>query len=262
MAFASIPDSGTGLIHGCYNTTTGALRVIDGATQVCGAGTETALNWNQRGLNWKGTWSSATNYAVNDAVALGGASYIAVGASLNSTPPSASWAVLAQKGSPGLTWKGAWSSATAYLKGYAVALNGSSYIAVATNTNSAPPNASWNLLAAQGVVGPQGPQGPTGPTGPAGPFPILRGIVNGDGSNFDHAGGAVTSVRNSIGNYTLTWPAGTFGCHVPSPFVQGYNTASPAKVKYILGNCDGSGTMTVDLNGVDALWFFQLVSNG
>ena len=101
-----------------------------------------------------------------------------------------------------------------------------------------------------------------GAAGPPGPFPILRGIVNADGSNFDHAGGTVTSVRNSVGNYTLNWPAGTFGCHVPSPFVQGYNTTSLATVKYILGNCDGSGTMTVDLNGADGLWFFQLVSNG
>ena len=289
VAYASIPDSGTGLIHGCYNTTTGALRVIDGATQVCAASTETALDWNQQGLKWKGTWSNATSYAVNDAVSLGGTSYIAVSANLHSAPPSAAWAVLAQRGSPGLTWKGAWSSATTYTIGGAVALNGSSYIAVAVNTNSAPPSASWNLLAAQGAVGPAGPQGvvgptgpqgvvgpagpqgvvgpggsqgPTGPAGPPGPFPILRGIVNSNGSNFDHAGGTVTSVRNSVGNYTLNWPVGTFGCHVPSPFVQAYNTASPAKVTYILGNCDGSGTLTVDLNGVDALWFFQLVSNG
>jgi hypothetical protein len=47
-AYATIPDSG-GVIHGCYQTARGALRVIDttqGAT--CTAG-ETALDWNRTG---------------------------------------------------------------------------------------------------------------------------------------------------------------------------------------------------------------------
>ena len=48
VAIASIPDSG-GVIHGCYRTTTGALRVINtGTGQTCVAG-EVALNWSQIG---------------------------------------------------------------------------------------------------------------------------------------------------------------------------------------------------------------------
>lgn len=45
QAMASIPDS-SGVIHGCYRTTTGELRVIDSATSSC-LGDETSLNWSQ-----------------------------------------------------------------------------------------------------------------------------------------------------------------------------------------------------------------------
>jgi hypothetical protein len=48
VAYSSIPDA-QGVIHGCYDNTTGALRVIDtDASGVCRGG-ETALDWNQQG---------------------------------------------------------------------------------------------------------------------------------------------------------------------------------------------------------------------
>jgi hypothetical protein len=48
VAYSAIPD-GQGVIHGCYEDTTGALRVIDtDAAGVCRGG-ETALDWNQQG---------------------------------------------------------------------------------------------------------------------------------------------------------------------------------------------------------------------
>ena len=48
VAYSSIPDA-QGVIHGCYDDTTGALRVIDtDASGVCRGG-ETALDWNQQG---------------------------------------------------------------------------------------------------------------------------------------------------------------------------------------------------------------------
>ena len=52
-----------------------------------------------------------------------------------------------------LIWRGTWSGATAYAKSDAVYYNGSSYIAVVANTNSTPPSANWNVLAAQGGSG-------------------------------------------------------------------------------------------------------------
>jgi hypothetical protein len=47
VAYAAIPDSG-GVIHGCYKTSDGKLRVIDSASESCVSG-ETALNWSQTG---------------------------------------------------------------------------------------------------------------------------------------------------------------------------------------------------------------------
>lgn len=48
VAYSSIPDP-QGVIHGCYDNTTGALRVIDTAgSDVCRGG-QTALDWNQQG---------------------------------------------------------------------------------------------------------------------------------------------------------------------------------------------------------------------
>jgi len=47
VALATIPSSG-GVINGCYNKTSGALRVIDPAAATCSNG-ESSLNWNQTG---------------------------------------------------------------------------------------------------------------------------------------------------------------------------------------------------------------------
>jgi hypothetical protein len=46
VAYASIPADG--VVHGCYKTSTGALRVIDSAAEACNP-SETALDWNVAG---------------------------------------------------------------------------------------------------------------------------------------------------------------------------------------------------------------------
>jgi hypothetical protein len=46
-AWASIPDSG-GVIHGCYKTDNGKLRVVDSSSAGCGTD-ESSLSWNQTG---------------------------------------------------------------------------------------------------------------------------------------------------------------------------------------------------------------------
>jgi len=54
------------------------------------------------GINWLGTWSSGTTYAIRDAVAYNGSSYYATAASTNQAPPNASyWSLLAEKGADG-----------------------------------------------------------------------------------------------------------------------------------------------------------------
>jgi hypothetical protein len=51
---------------------------------------------------WKGAWSGATTYNVNDAVSINGNSYICILTSLNNTPPNGTyWNILAEKGAPG-----------------------------------------------------------------------------------------------------------------------------------------------------------------
>jgi hypothetical protein len=73
----------------------------------------------------------------------------------------------------GYNWKGAWSSATAYVPYDTVFSGGDSYVCIAGNTNQVPPNATyWSLMAQQGATGPTGATGSTGPagsTGAAGP---------------------------------------------------------------------------------------------
>jgi hypothetical protein len=99
IAWATIPAAG-GLISGCYNKTTGALRVIDPSKGQACAGTEAALNWNA-GIRWQGNWNPATAYAVNDAVASNGSSYVARAASTGSKPPNTNWNLLARMGATG-----------------------------------------------------------------------------------------------------------------------------------------------------------------
>ena len=54
------------------------------------------------GINWLGTWSGATTYAIRDGVAYNGSSYYAIAASTNQVPPNATyWDVLAQRGTDG-----------------------------------------------------------------------------------------------------------------------------------------------------------------
>ncbi|HEY2771913.1 MAG TPA: hypothetical protein VGI87_15160 [Solirubrobacteraceae bacterium] len=93
-AYATIPDSGTAVIHSCFNKSTGALRVIDPSkAQSCAVG-ESALSWNGRGLNFRGSFKDTTAYAIGDVVTLNGGTYVAKTASTGTPPPATAWAVL------------------------------------------------------------------------------------------------------------------------------------------------------------------------
>ena len=105
IAWAAIPDSTTAVFTGCYRTnppSQGALRVINAqAGQTCVAG-ETTITWNQRGIRWRGVWSSAVAYQKNDAVSYKGSSYIAIVPNTNVAPPTpTTWGLLAAVGAKG-----------------------------------------------------------------------------------------------------------------------------------------------------------------
>jgi hypothetical protein len=68
-AWASIPDA-DGVIHGCFKTASGDLRIIDAATESC-AGNETAISWNQglRGWEIKGETTETNSDGVKSVLA-------------------------------------------------------------------------------------------------------------------------------------------------------------------------------------------------
>lgn len=61
------------------------------------------MSWNVAGVSWKGQFTGNTNYAANDVVSYGGASWIALRPSLNTVPGQARnfWATLAAPGPQG-----------------------------------------------------------------------------------------------------------------------------------------------------------------
>ncbi|MBW4038346.1 MAG: collagen-like protein, partial [Acidobacteria bacterium] len=129
------------------------------------------------GLVWRGAWSSAGNYALNDAVSYGGTSYLSLTASNAGQRPDlypANWAVLAAQGAAGATgavgatgaagpqgpvgatgatgavgatgaagavgmnFRGVWSAANVYAVNDAVTFGGSTYLAAAAGSNEEP----------------------------------------------------------------------------------------------------------------------------
>jgi hypothetical protein len=157
------------------------------------------------GLTWQGTYASTTNYALNDAVAWQGSSYVSLIASNRGNTPGVNpedWSLLAAQGAAGaagsagatgatgatgangtpgtngtngatgaagavgMTFKGAWAPSYGYATNDAVTFGGSTYIATVGNNSQEPDTNSGN----GGVwsllaQGSIGPAGPTGPTG-------------------------------------------------------------------------------------------------
>lgn len=112
------------------------------------------------GLNWRGAWSNANAYAINDAVSWGGSSYWATAAKSAGQPPPTGTA-----GDPG--------------------------------SDDAALNAGWALLSMQGAQGQQGIQGVEGPQGTAG-TPGTPGSPGTRGSQWYTGTGAPGAIGGSI----------------------------------------------------------------
>ena len=159
--------------------------------------------------NFTGPYSAGTNYAQNDAVSYGGATYVSLLAGNRGQTPDQSpsqWALLVDRGATGpagaagpqgpqgvagvpgqvgqagpqgppVRFLGTWSVNRSYAIGDGVSYSGSSYVALAANTSFQPDvnPAAWSLLAqagaagATGATGVQGPQGSPGSAGAQGP---------------------------------------------------------------------------------------------
>ena len=72
-------------------TDTGNMKLGDGTTAW------TSLKYYM--WRWKGAWSGATAYLINDMTTVDGSTYLCTAANTNQEPPNASyWALLAEKG--------------------------------------------------------------------------------------------------------------------------------------------------------------------
>lgn len=98
-----------------------------------------------RGFVWRGAFSSATTYAVDDVISFDGSSYLCLQAGTTQSPFDAPlrWAAMSLKGDVGATGPTGPAGATG-------------------------PQGPAGPTGATGAVGPTGPAGATGPTGPAG----------------------------------------------------------------------------------------------
>jgi hypothetical protein len=152
--------------------------------------------------NYTGNYVATNNYALNDAVSYGGATYISLVKGNVGNTPSLSptqWAVLAAQGIQGATgatgvagpagpvgatgatgatgaqgapvsFRGGWLVGQSYVVGDAVSYGGASYISLVANVGREPDSSptQWAVLAQAGTAGVAGVAGAAGPQGPAG----------------------------------------------------------------------------------------------
>ena len=106
-----------------------------------------------------------------------------------------------------LVWRGAWNSSSSYAISDAVSHNGSSYISIAASLNSAPPSASWELLAQQGSSG----VGTGDVTGPASSTSgAVAVFASGTGKSLSDSGVLISTlaVKGPLASSGITGAAG------------------------------------------------------
>jgi len=109
-----------------------------------------SANWEvfNTGIEYKGTWATATAYKVNDVVLSGGGLWITAqdhtsDATSFENDQSTYWTQFVK----GFEYEGDWSGATSYQPGDIVKYGGNQYIAKTTHTNSTPtPGSDWDLF--------------------------------------------------------------------------------------------------------------------
>jgi hypothetical protein len=168
-----------------------------------------------------------------------------------------SWNNQGVAGEAGLTWRGAWDSTTTYVAGDAVNYFGSSYIAVAVNTNTQPGGGgAWDLLAAQGMQGEPGNDGAPGQAGPG--VPTIAGIVySNDSDPVTWSGRGFSITETGDTSFTIRFPVGTW-TNIPACTVTTWGELQPAAT---LGNqwYSGDGSGTTDVVFAGPVYGFQFV---
>lgn len=113
---------------------------------------------NTSGFKFRGVWSNATTYALNDVVLRNGSNWVSVSSSnLNHDPYTdngTNWSIFAQ----GFFYRGTWGSGTTYSLDDVVTYSSNTYVSLqGANTNHQPDTSPtfWTLIAAQGQVAPR-----------------------------------------------------------------------------------------------------------
>jgi hypothetical protein len=141
----------------------------------------------------------------------------------------------------GVNPKGAWNSGTAYVIGDSVSLNGTSYIAIANNTNQTPPNATyWQVLAAKGDTGPAAWTPPAAwTTATAYTVGPPASVVTQNGSTY------VCIVSHTSGTFATDLAAGKWQL-VAQRGNDGANYAATSTTSLVVGT--GTKSLTTQLN--------------
>jgi hypothetical protein len=148
----------------------------------------------------------------------------------------------------GFNVRGPWDAVTNFGVNDVVAQGGSSYAAIAPNTNQAPPNAGfWMVLAAKGDPGPQGLPGTPGTNG-----------TNGAG----YGGSSATSLTIGTGSKTFTGVATALAYQV-SNYVRASSAANGVNFMEGFVTAYGDGSLTINVTktggaGTFADWNFAL----
>jgi hypothetical protein len=185
------------------------------------------------GMNWRGVWSAASSYNINDAVTQDGASYIAIASSTNEMPGSgSSWQLFAAGGAVGSTGPAGATGAIGATG--ATGMTGTPGASGATGPTGAtgatggtgPPGASGatGLAGATGATGATGLAGATGSTGAIGPTggtgatgaTGLTGTTGPTGATGPAGGDGAAGATGPAGGTGATGAAGATGATGPT----------------------------------------------
>ena len=204
------------------------LRKI-GPKQTCPVG-ETLYTWERTGFSWQDVWSSSTTYKLNDAVSLGGTSYLSlVDGNLNNDPESSpgQWAILALEGATGPTGEAGATGTTG-----ATGATGSTGTTGATG----PTGATGDV----GPAGPTGADGATGADGSTGPTGAT-GVTGPTGATGSSGAGAILSSSSGQPAISTTIAGGLVGTVAVLPLS---GSASDSSVSVVAGTIDLTGITT------------------
>lgn len=247
----------------------------DGATGPQGPIGDTGPQGPQgdKGLNWQGTYSAATTYALDDAVQYADSSYISIqNGNLAQTPDSspAWWELLAAAGvdgadgadgaagatgpqgpqgdpgaagadgDPGLVWEtGGWSIISSYTAKDAIKHNGSSYIAIADHSASSltEPGVGANWQTVWEILAQKGDQGDQGIQGPQGD----TGPQGPQGLQGDQGIQGIQGPQGLKGDTGDTGPAGPTGATGPTGPQGPQGDQGPQGIQGIQGDTGATG---------------------